>query len=377
MKVAIFDTEHFEVTFAVIRFFDNGKNDITLFIYEKSYVQLQYLLKADAHKYTWIIKKEAGSKYTFPLRILKEIVHKKTELLFLSTVSDNLILYALLLKLIPGTRAVLTIHNINSMFSRKALPGFRSWVRLTGKRWLVRSVKEFNVISVTLVEHLRHQLTSGQVIHTLPGGLFDKDTVLPQRQSARSPFRIAIPGTIDKRRRDYQVVFDVLVACRQQEIPVEIILLGGFSENFGQHILEKCRQYAESHPNLTFFDVPVVGQSIFEHEMKAAHLVLIPTVIHTVLIDQVEETYGLSTCSGNIFDIIKHAKPFIAPAGLRVEPALEQCCLRYNQPGDIISHLSNLYHSPGLFAELQSRALDAAGNYTLEKARERNKALLH
>ena len=62
MKVAIFDTEHFEVTFAVIRFFDNGRNDITIYIYENSFVQLEYLLKADVHKYTWVIKKEAGSK---------------------------------------------------------------------------------------------------------------------------------------------------------------------------------------------------------------------------------------------------------------------------------------------------------------------------
>jgi hypothetical protein len=377
MKVAIFDTEHFEVTFAAIRFFDNGRNDITIYVYEKSFLQLKYLLRADAHKYAWVIKKEAASKYTFLLRLFIEMRNKRHDLLYLVTISDNLILYALLLKLLPKTRVVLTIHNINSMFSEKSLPGFKSRVRSTGKKWLVRSVKEFNVISITMVEHLRRRLTSNQVIHTLPGGLFDEAAVLPVDKPLLSPFRIVIPGTIDNRRRNYQVVFDVLEACRQQEVPVDVVLLGGFSESFGQHIREKCLLYAVSYRNLTFYDVQVVDQSTFEQEMNAAHLVLLPTVIHTVLFDGVEETYGLSTCSGNIFDIIKHAKPFIAPAGMRIEPALELCCLRYNQPSDIISHLLKLHHSPELFAELQSGALDAAGNYTLEKARERNKLYLH
>ena len=43
MHVGIFETDHFEAAYPVIRLFDNGENDITIFVYEKSYRQLQFL----------------------------------------------------------------------------------------------------------------------------------------------------------------------------------------------------------------------------------------------------------------------------------------------------------------------------------------------
>src|SRR5690349_14473321 len=103
MKVVIFDTEHFEVTFAVIRFFDNGKNDITIYIFEKSYHQLIYLLKADAEKYTWVVKNETVSKYRFMVRLYEGVSKNRPDLLYLNTVPDNFIFYAFLVRLLPKT----------------------------------------------------------------------------------------------------------------------------------------------------------------------------------------------------------------------------------------------------------------------------------
>ncbi|MEI9807412.1 MAG: hypothetical protein WDO16_05755 [Bacteroidota bacterium] len=44
--------------------------------------------------------------------------------------------------------------------------------------------------------------------------------------------------------------------------------------------------------------------------MDTAHFVFIPSVIATKICGDIPETYGISKSSGNMFDVIKHAKPF-------------------------------------------------------------------
>ena len=44
MRVGVFETTHFEGAYPVIKCFDNGANEITIFCYEESYRQFAQLL---------------------------------------------------------------------------------------------------------------------------------------------------------------------------------------------------------------------------------------------------------------------------------------------------------------------------------------------
>jgi hypothetical protein len=109
--------------------------------------------------------------------------------------------------------------------------------------------------------------------------------------------------------------------------------------------------------------------------MDAAHFVFIPSVINTKICGDIPEIYGITKSSGNIFDVIKHAKPFIAPSGLTIPSYLLTSHFKYNTVDDITEFLKRCGNSREEYNKWQQHALDNSRNYTIEKVRERNSSL--
>lgn len=375
MKIGIVETEHFEVGYTAIKLFDNGKNEITVFTHESSYRQFQYLFGQDIDHYNWIVRNEKTPEYKFINIIYKELRKRDITLLYLNTISSNFILYAAMISLFKEIRVVLTIHDINGYFNFRPALSIRRLVRFIGKRWLIHQVMEFNVISSTMVDYLRQKLPSNKNIHNVPGSFFDENPTcyfVPQNFTG---IKIVIPGTVDIRRRDYEFVFDLLEKVNQKNLKLSFIFLGGINSKYGKHIIEKCRLYPSEI--LQFFETNIVDQPEFDRVMCEAHLALIPTVINTVLSDGITEIYGLSISSGNIFDVIKHAKPFIAPAELQIPPNIQSSSFRYTSEQDIIEFFENMFTNPGKYLTMKEHAIQNSKEYTIEKIRHRNSSLFN
>jgi len=375
-QVAIFETEHFEGAYPVIRLFDNGENQITIFSYQQSYRQFQYLFKDDARRFKWVVKDDNESKYHFIYRMYKEVRRNNIQLLYLNTISNNHIFYVLMIRLLPKVRSVVTLHDINGYFHFKFAFSLRRWVRYTGKRSLVRAVKEFNVVAATMVPYLQGKLPSWKKVYNVPGAVFEGMPATCPSPVETGKINIVVPGTIDGRRRNYETVFELLQQCNEAGLPVSITLLGSHYGAYGEMILERCRAYAASHSNLSFYqNSPVVDQPEFDRVMNNAHVVFTPSVIDTIIFDGITETYGLSISSGNLFDVIKHAKPFIIPDALRMPDNMESSCFHYKTAADIFLFLKRILNEPSFYNELSQKALNNSREYTIPKVRERNAGL--
>lgn len=289
-------------------------------------------------------KKE--SKYHFIYRIYKETKQRRIELLVLNTVNNNFIFYAVLAIFLKKVRIIMGVHDINSFFYPKPAMSIRGWVRYIGKICLIYKIKEFNVISLTMVSHLKNKIPAYKKIHCLPGGIFEESRLENEGPSLPDKIILVVPGTIDGRRRNYEIVFDLLEEASRMSLPLSIILLGSAYGYYGNSILKKCKMYAKTKSNLLYYESHIVDQSEFDRVLNIAHLVFIPCVIQTVIFDGIRETYGVSKCSGNIFDVVKHAKPFVIPLSLRVDPYLENSCIRYSNVQDIVSELCQLHRFP-------------------------------
>src|SRR5690348_14228140 len=125
MKIGIFETEHFEGTYPVIRLFDQLNNEITVFTYEEPYRQFRYMFPEEPKRYSWKIKSDKRSKYLFILDMYREIKRKKLDLVYLNTISNNFIVYAVMVILLKKVRIILTIHNINAWFELKRSFSFK------------------------------------------------------------------------------------------------------------------------------------------------------------------------------------------------------------------------------------------------------------
>lgn len=375
MKIGIFETDHFEGAYPVIKLFDNGHNEITIFTYDHSYRQFQYLFGDQLDRYTWIIKEASVSKVKFIRKVYTEAKRNKIELIYFNTISNNFIFYALAIALLKKIRVIVTLHDINGYFQFKPAPSIRRCVRFLGKRLLVMTVKEFNVVSSTMVDYLKNKLPSYKYVHCIPGAVFENHFVYNTSPAIVNSLNIVIPGTLDGRRRKYAVAFELLKKINEKRLPVSLVFLGGYNEQHGKHIIEKCREYNSKKNNLRFYEGRIVDQPEFDRIMNAAHFVFIPSAIHTVLADGVSEIYGKTISSGNIFDVIKHAKPFIAPAGLAIPVNLETSCFRYTDSDQIVSFFEDLLTTPDAYKRWLGSALENSLEYTPEKIRERNDLL--
>jgi len=374
MNIAIFETEHFEMIYPLVQLFDPEKNNIVVFTNTLCYQQLPDSFNERMNQCQWIVTGTNETKYHFINRIYKEVKLRRIELLMLNTINNNFIFYALLALLLQKVRIIAGIHDVNTFFSYKPALSVRRLLRHVGKRCLICIVQEFNVISLTMAGHLKNKLPARKKVHCLPGSIFEEAQLKNKAASLRGPLHLVVPGTIDGRRRNYNIVFDLLEQANRISLPVFIVLLGSPYQHYGKDIIERCKQYAATNNNLKFYQSGVIDQSEFNRELNKAHLVFISCVINTVIFDGIPEVYGLSKCSGNLFDVVRHAKPFIIPSQLQVDSFLNNSCIRYNNVEDIIRQLCELYNSPDKYGLLQNEALNASRNYTIEKVRARNPA---
>jgi hypothetical protein len=186
---------------------------------------------------------------------------------------------------------------------------------------------------------------------------------------------IVIPGAVDGRRRDYEQAFRLIQLLENAKAFSTVIFLGRFYDEYGKNFLEKSKTVQYTFSKLKYYEFETVPQPEFDRVMNAAHFVFIPSVLTTIIEDGVKESYGTTMSSGNLFDAIKYAKPFIIPELLKIDPFLEKSCFRYRKIEEIAAFLLSLQDDPLQYATWTQKAIAASQKYTIEKVRERHRDL--
>jgi hypothetical protein len=367
MKIGIFETEHFEAAYPLVRLFDNGENEITIFCYPAAQRQLAFLLGDRSLRYNWITKQEDESRRSFIRTIKNEATEKKLDLLYLNTVSDNYINYALLARSLPSTRIVLTVHMIKSLFETSEKYKPRKLLHAIGKRVLRNTIKEFNVLSQVMVSELSQRLGNTKKIYNIPGGIYEGRQ---PHTTLQGPIHIVIPGSIDLRRRNYQHVITLATFLKKANIPFKITLLGRFYKEYGNMVRHMIKPFEGL---IHYYGDDEIDQPEFDRVLQSADFLFSPS--GWSFMDGVNEFYGQTITSGNIADAIRHAKPLIIPNTYTVDAALEQSCIRYAEVEDIGKFIISLLQNPGKYPQLIYATVQASKEYIIEKVRERNKEL--
>lgn len=360
MQLAIYEPEHFETAYALIRLFDLPANSIAIFTNASTAAPLREMFGARASSYTWHVQSEVETNRRFITRMYASLKTLNPDMFILGTVSHNYLLHALLMRTSGVKRFLLTVHEVNSLFRPRLHWSARRAGNYVGKKILTRSINEYVLILPTLLPALTHSLPSYKKIHSLSGAVFENNQVnVPLQQ----PINIVVPGSVEQLRRDYRQVINLLDAAQASGLPLKITLLGVSKEKI-------------QHRNaVTYTDV--VPQSEFDRRMREAHFVFAPIVAQTISPDGVVETYGTTKASGNIFDIIRYAKPAFIPPHLVVPANIESACKRYHAVEEIVTFIKNMLQHPHLYENLQRHALANSLNYTVEKIRGGNPELFN
>ncbi|MFL5748956.1 MAG: glycosyltransferase family 4 protein [Niastella sp.] len=372
MKTGILEMEHFEGAYPIIQLFDMPANQVVVFTNTYTYHRFVELFKEDIDRFQWVVIDKTRNRLLFFWRLYKAAKKHQLDLFYVNTISNNHLLYAWMLGLLRIHRVVLTVHDLNCMFRSHWSIKLRQSLHHIGKKALIKRIKEFNVISEAMIENIREATRNEKTIHNLPGSVFRiEQTVL----TINNYIHLVVCGALEKKRRDYSQVFDLVKAAEEKQLPLYITLLGGYVDEFGRSIVQKAQTLNTKYARLTVYDSSLVPQDEFDKQLNNAHFILITDVIDTAICFAIPETYGRTKSSGNVFDGIKHARPFIVPAPLRMPANLESSCYRYSSNNQLIVFLSKLYENRNDYMSWQQQALANSKEYTIDKVRARNPAL--
>lgn len=371
MNIGIFETEHFEGAYPVIKLFDTDENKLILFTDSETHKRFRDLFKSHTNNYQWVIQDLKNNRFSFFHRIYTSAKRHKLDILYLNTISNNHLLYGLLVKLLPAMRVIVTIHDINCLFESKLTPGIRESIQHIGKRVLLNSVKEFNVVSDTMIPYLKKKDDTIK-IHNVPGAVFEHRI---NRNTINKSVHLVVPGSIDQKRRDYEQVFSLLNEAERMELSVDITLLGGPHKEYGDAIISRAKLFNGKNTRVFYYSQKTVDQDEFDEKLDSSHFIFIPSVVHTTICNNIPEIYGITKSSGNIFDVIKHAKPFIVPGALVIPSNLNDSCFAYKSIPDLAIFLQSLLRFPEQYIGWNENAIKNSEKYTIEKIRNRNPSL--
>ncbi len=374
MKIVLFDSGHFETAYTLIRLFDVPGNQITIITDGQTEDVLKTMLKDDEDRYDWIIADRWISDWNYFTYIKKQLKEIRADLIYLNTIDRQPIYYALMLNLLPQARVILTIHDVNCFFQKGSFSDWKQLMKWTSRKLLLRETEGLNVIAETMIAHLRTQVNNRVPLFHIPGAVFEH-VVAPL--TVQDKIRLVVPGTIDKRRRNYDDVFLLCELLEEAALPVEIILLGGYNGNYGKAIIAKARHWNAQFTSIKSYDTPLIPQAEYDRVMQQAHFLFCPVEVHTKICGNVTEVYGISKSSGALSDAVRHAKPVILPEAYKITSSMQQACFRYKTLNEITDLMYKIFREAPAYQLWQENALRYAKWFTIQQVRERNLTLFY
>lgn len=372
MKTGIFEMEHFEGAYPVIQLFDVPANQLVIFTDADTYQRFADLFKQDVNRFQWEILDNTGGKWQFFRQLYKAAKKHRLDIFYFNTISNNHLFYAWVIGALHIPRVVLTVHDINCLFKSRWSLQPRQLIHHIGKKALKKRITAFNVVADTMVDYLSETLRGQKQVHNIPGAVFERQQNLLHIDSS---LHLVVPGSIDKKRRHYTQVFALLEAAEARKLRLHITLLGGYMDEFGKSIIQQATALKTEYTKITVYDTRVVHQNEFDKQLDDAHFIFIPSVIDTAICFAIPETYGLTKSSGNIFDVIKHARPFIVPRSLRISATLGRSCFKYDTIDQLLEFLQEMLQQKEAYQGWQQQALLNSQEYTIANVRARNPTL--
>lgn len=164
-----------------------------------------------------------------------------------------------------------------------------------------------------------------------------------QSKPTSEGFQIVIPGTVNLRSRDYQMVNRVLelLASRDLKSGLKVILLGKINGKSERHLLYTMQKICGAAIELSYFTKAIDSQT-FDHIMEEADLLWLP--LHQQWqYGVVMEEGGISCLSGNIGDWVRFGKKALVPAHYPSPEILEEKRWTYKDGQEAADLITTLF----------------------------------
>lgn len=268
---------------------------------------------------------------------------KPSSLVFIETLQKNLSFYSQLKLVVP---VLLRIHNVNAWLCRKKLYYaniiyllkviFRDNILNQEAKYrdiILKKINYVNFCDGTIRDYVvvNKMINSNKILYFPAGIFYNTGKKFPKNVLPR----IVIPGTVEKKRRDYQLIIRALQKAVRlnNQLKLEIILLGKANSAEAVKIINNLKNIS-GNIKIIFYknDVP---QSEFKKIMTAADLMLAPIILKTAY-SCYSEYYSLSKSSGQYNDAVRYGLTGVFPAAYRTDAKLNGLYEKYKNLADLV-----------------------------------------
>lgn len=332
-NIALVDLVHLEVVSAFIQVLAPISNQVSIitnrFLYDKIDKSLLPINSS-----ILCVDDESGNYIEEISRYLSE---QKIEMLILTTIETGFGDFNKLFSVYSGKKLVV-IHNVNFWFKRKRrLKIFRE-PRNEPHVQILDMTKKLDAVIVLdtgLIKSVRRYSKKVKIIPFSTALLKDEKS---ETSSFSDKMRIVVPGIIEKKRKDYHIVFELIKAIGSEN--VALTLLGKPRDDYGQLIINEARRLKTQGFDIEYF-LDYIPAKKFNEEMEKATIVVSPIKPY-VSFAGIPEEYGRTKISGSIYDIIRFKKPGIIPYELKLTAELKGRFIRYRNLDDLVAKVNSL-----------------------------------
>jgi hypothetical protein len=384
--IAIYETTHHENLPALLDLSEARFDRVVVFLRESSYRNITGR-EAPAERWRateFIVQPARCPNRVFIRRMFTFLDKHQYSHLHLSTLDNNLLLFALRLSMSGNLRVSLTLHEVNAWFDRPRR-SLRDWTENLAKVILHRRIRHYSFFLPAMADVLRQRMPRATAVF-IPSRFYQPPAANPSAvplpatlQSAtpsflppaapqpatpsvtdrRRPFTIVIPGSVDGNRRDYAFVTDFFgpwLASRSSPVrPILLVILGDSHSPEATAIVATFKALDSPTFSVLTFSGGYVPESTYEEQLAAADLLWSPLKLQKLGSRNNPEVYGQTTASGLTADLLLNDIPALVPAGLVLPDVFQAALLPYRSADEVGRLLDRLIDDDAWLAQLRMK----------------------
>jgi len=373
-KLLIYETTHYETLPALVELALEQFEAISIYADSADiYDSCRHFTACQSSNIKWITKPSSTSNLQFISQVFSDLESNNYSHFFVNSLDHNLYFFTRKLsRIYRNVHTVLNVHTIHDYTSSR----YNSILNVSeslAKKKLHQIIKNCRVLAPAMPAYLKSRLP-GLTVEYIPGMFYQP---FPSPKFQETPFRIVVPGTVEEKRRDYEIIPTVvsLLAQKNRDRSIELVILGNSNTAFGKKLEKDIREVLPATISLIRFDRDVAYDTYSKY-YSSAHIIWAPVKLNMESIRGVPEINGLSNSAGLFVDFVHYAHPTLIPEVINFDDKLDPLFLRYTDPKDAADKIETFLHNPNILVSQQEKIQSVCTAYTADKFREAFKKLM-
>jgi len=361
--ILAYEDFHASVVHSIIQICNYKKNYVKVITINFIENQLLEYLGEDKRKVCWeiipvsqqkgIARREEDTRIRLGISS-KVSTQKYWDMIIIPSVEYNHRDYEPVLQNSPkNTEVVAVIHNLNYVFS--------SQTKNPDLYCNIGHASSYAVLNNLLIEEINKRKLTDKKVYEFPVLFWGNDSGIRQYENEKTTF--VITGSVEKERKDYDLILEVFSKLKGYYNQLSLVLLGPARKEYGEGIIQRCIELREEGLSVQFFE-NFVPTKMFQSIIREADYILGPVNIQFIT-KQMTEVYGLTKLTGIMADMIEYAKPGIVPDNLSMPDKLKSSTIFFQSGTDLEDIIVSLLDKE-IRQKYAINALENSRKYTLD-----------